>query len=972
MQTAPQMESRTKQLSKLGQSIWLDFISRSFLAEGKLRALVEQDGLRGVTSNPSIFEGAISKGSEYLEDMKTLVGEKASAMDIYEKLAVKDIQAACDALRVVYDETLARDGYVSMEVSPYLAHDTQGTIEEAKRLWKWVDRPNLMIKIPATYEGLPAITAVIAEGINVNVTLLFAQDMYKKVAYAYMDGLEAYVKKNGANANVGNIASVASFFVSRIDNNIDAKLQAIIDNPETEEMNKKLAKNLLGKIAVANAKMAYQDYREIYTSERWKALLKASARPQRLLWASTSTKNKAYPDCLYVDELIGNETVNTLPLPTLEAFRDHGKPVETLEKDVEGAREHLETLERLGISLESVTDVLLEEGVKSFSTSFTKLLSAVETHRRAARKSATVSVNLPEALKASVDKYSEEWLKGKKVEKLWAKDASLWSGTDESQWLEWLTIVQEELADWGTYEKLLADKSTKFEYVVLLGMGGSSLCPEVMAHTFCTPAKEGFPKLLVLDSTNPMRVADIDNQIDVAKTLFVVASKSGSTLEPNVMAAHYWDKLAQTAQGGSDIGNPGAPGQHFVAITDPGSSLEKLAKEKGYRHIFYGKPSIGGRYSALSKFGMVPSLLAGVDVKAFFESAQEMVDSCGIYTPEAENPGLALGIILGACQRAGRDKLTIATSSSLSSVGNWIEQLIAESLGKSGVSIIPINNEAPLAASNYQQDRLFVTITLAGDKEATISDALVKELVACGQPVVQIKVNDKMDLGQEFFRWEIATAVAGSIMGINTFNQPDVESAKVAARNMTKAFEEKGRFEYYTPFWNGDAKLDMLGAYTDKKNEEAIKGKLSGEPTLASILRAHLDRIQANDYFAILAFLEMNDQNAQSLEIVRKTVEEKYNAATTLGFGPRYLHSTGQAHKGGSNNGVYLVITSDYEKDLPIPGYKSTFGNICTAQAYGDAQVLCEKGRRVLHLHLTKNVARGLASLIQEVRSALS
>ncbi|MBP7861318.1 bifunctional transaldolase/phosoglucose isomerase [bacterium] len=964
MQTAPQMESRTKQLSKLGQSIWLDFISRSFLNEGKLKGLVEQDGLRGVTSNPSIFEGAIAKGSEYLEEMKSLVGEKHNAMDIYERLAVKDIQAACDALRLVYDETLGRDGYVSMEVSPYLAHETQGTIDEAKRLWAWVDRPNLMVKIPATHEGLPAIRAVIAEGINVNVTLLFAQDMYKEVAFAYMAGLEDYVKKHGASANVGNIASVASFFVSRIDANIDAKLQKMIDNPETSEVDKKLAKNLLGKIAIANAKMAYQDYREIYTSERWKALLKASARPQRLLWASTSTKNKAYPDCLYVDELIGNETVNTLPMPTLEAFRDHGKPVETLEKDVEGAREQLETLERLGISLEEITATLLDEGVKSFATSFTKLLSAVETHRRAARKLATVSVNLPEALKASVDKYTEEWVKEKKVEKLWAKDASLWSGTDEAQWLEWLTIVQEELNDSATYEKLMADKSTKFEYVVLLGMGGSSLCPEVMSHTFCTPAKEGFPKLLVLDSTNPQRIADIDNQIEVAKTLFVVASKSGSTLEPNVMAAHYTEKVEK------EVG--GDAGKHFIAITDPGSSLEKLAKEKSYRHIFYGKKAIGGRYSALSKFGMIPASLAGIDTKAFLESAQEMVDTCNIFTPEAENPGLTLGIILGACQRAGRDKLTIATSKSLSSVGNWIEQLIAESLGKSNVSIIPIVNESPLAASAYQQDRLFVTITLASDKEASISDALVKELVAAGQPVVQIKMNDKMDLGQEFFRWEIATAVAGSIMGINTFNQPDVESAKIATRALTKAFEEKGRFDYYTPFWGGDAKLDMLGAYSDKKNEEAIKSKVTGEPSLAAILRAHLERIQAGDYFSILAFLEMNDQNVQSLEIVRKSVEEKFNTSTTLGFGPRYLHSTGQAHKGGANNGVFLVITSDYEKDMPVPGYKSTFGNICTAQAYGDAQVLCEKGRRVLHLHLTKNVARGLASLIQETRNALS
>lgn len=950
-----EVTNRLKQLTKQGQSIWLDFIRRSFVRNGNLKKLVDDDGLRGVTSNPSIFEKAIAGSDDYKEQMEELLQDRSlDANAIYEKLAIQDIQEACDVLKTVYEETAGRDGYVSMEVSPLLASDTKATISEAQKIWKAVQRPNLMVKVPATPEGIPAIKELISEGININVTLLFSVDAYSDVAEAYISGLEKLHEKGG---DVNMVASVASFFVSRIDSLVDSLLKDKIKVAE-DDKEKARYEALLGKTAVANAKMAYQIYRQLYTSDRWKALAGAGARPQRLLWASTSTKDPAYPDCLYVDELIGNETVNTLPMNTLEAFRDHGKPEETLEKRLDEAQNVLEQIERYGISLTEVTDRLLSEGVELFAVAFKKLLAAVNKQRRAhhSPKIDTMSFRLPEGLAKDVDAMVDEWQEAGRIQKLWNKDKGLWTGADEANWMEWLDIVDEQLKDADKFEHLASEvKESAFEQAVVLGMGGSSLCPEVMSLTF--DRSEGFPELSILDSTNPEQVLAKDHSLNLEETLFIVSSKSGTTLEPNIFMEYFLHRVKEK------VGEDKA-GYHFIAVTDPDSKLESFAKHEGFREIYYGKPAIGGRYSALSDFGMIPSAVMGLDVRELLSRASEMVEACKKTESVRENPGVMLGIILGVAALAGRDKLTIFTSKGIHDLGAWLEQLIAESTGKDGKAIIPLDRELLGTPTAYGDDRVFVYLKVDGENDKVQEEAL-NALEEIGHPVIRIMLDDKMALGEEFFRWEIATAVAGSIIGINPFNQPDVEASKVATRELTDEYEKNGSLPAEEPFFT-DASVKL---FTDSRNLEDLS---KAEQKLSEILKAHFARIRENDYFAVLGYIQMNEEHERMLQNIRHAVRDSRKVATCLGFGPRFLHSTGQAYKGGPNTGVFLQITSDHEEDVAVPGHEYTFGVVCDAQARGDLTVLSERERRLLRVHLTGNVGEALKLLTRAVGEALT
>jgi len=949
MQTAGQVENRIKELTKHGQSIWLDFIARKFVRDGELKRLVEEDGVRGVTSNPSIFEKAIAGGDEYAEQMDELFENlKLDANDVYEELAIADIKDACDALRTVYEETVGRDGYVSMEVSPLLAADTEATVSEARRLWKAVDRPNLMIKVPGTEEGIPAVATLIGEGINVNVTLLFGQKTYARVAEAYMAGLETYARDHD---DLGKIASVASFFVSRIDSAVDKLLQEIIDKSETEK-DRRSAGHLLGKIAVANAKLAYQIYRDLFTSERWKALVARGARPQRLLWASTSTKNPDYKDTLYVDELIGNETVNTLPLSTLDAFKDHGTAQDVLDKSLEEAKEQVETLGNLGISLDEVTDQLVVEGVDAFADAFRKLLAAVEARRVSTLPDLTPSMtfHLPEKFENELASLVEEWQSADRVKQLWSRDTSLWTGRDEDMWMDWLHVVDDQLGELGKFHALAEElKDGPFSDVLLLGMGGSSLCPEVMSLTF--GRMPGFPRFQILDSTNPEQVKAREESIDLEHSLFVVASKSGSTLEPNIFMDYFFHRMKET------VGEEKA-GDHFVAITDPGSKLEEVARASRFRHIFHGYPAIGGRYSALSDFGMIPSAMMGVDVCRFLSSTREMVEACSAWSPVKKNPGVHLGLLLGLCAKAGRDKMTILTSESVSDLGAWLEQLVAESTGKDGRAIIPVDRELIGSPDSYGDDRIFVCLKLESDSVGALDDA-IESLIEAGHPVVRINISDRLDLGQEFFRFEIATAVAGSILEINPFNQPDVEASKVASRALTKAYETAGAFPPEEPLFEDEC----CKLFADQENSAYLKETTGEDQSLGSYINAHLGRLGKGDYFALLAYLDMTEANERLLQNIRHAVRDARKTATCLGFGPRFLHSTGQAYKGGPDSGVFLQITSDHESDLDVPGHKYSFGVVVDAQARGDLEVLVERKRRVLRVHLGKDINQGLRKL---------
>jgi transaldolase/glucose-6-phosphate isomerase len=917
-----------KQLEACGQSPWLDYLKRTLIEGGGVRALIEHDGLKGVTSNPSIFEKAIAETDEYSEAIKEFQSRTDhSVSEIYEHLAIADIRAAADLLRPVYDATHGRDGYISLECSPYLANDTEATVAEALRLWAAVGHPNLMIKVPATPAGIPAIRTLLGRGLNINVTLLFSVAVYEQVIEAYLSGLEDFKRSGG---DVSGIASVASIFVSRIDVAIDKRLDNLGD--------RKVADGLRGKAAIANAKLAYARYKALFVGPRWDSLAQSGAKTQRLLWASTGVKSPAYKDTMYAEALIGRDTVDTLPPATMDAFRDHGDAVpDVIEEGLEAARGLFAELERLGIPLKEVTDELVREGVQQFADAFDKLLGAVARRRRTVmdgeRPTFEIIPGSP-AMKAAFDAEMEDWRKEGRIRRLWAGDTTLWSGADEGKWVGWLPIAEQELADVTRLNDFADEVKRDFADIVLLGMGGSSLGPEVLGETFERPL--GWPRFHVLDSTDPDQIKAIERAIELGKTLFIVSSKSGSTLEPNIFLDYFLDRIVALQ------GKEGA-GRHFVAVTDPGSSLERRATELGFAHIFHGVPSIGGRYSVLSKFGLVPAAAVGLDVGRLLQTTQPMVRSCGPDVPPEENPGVQLGIALGvAATRFGRDKVTIIASPGIADLGAWLEQLLAESTGKQGRGLIPLADEPLTTPEHYGEDRFFAYLELEGHADPSQRQA-IDALSRAGHPVARISVKDI---------WHI---------GIDPFNQPDVEASKNKTRTLTDDYEKSQTLPPEDPVFRENG----LAAYADPRNAS----ELGRHNSLAGYLKSHLARASAGDYVALLAYIERNEAHTQALTAMRAVIRDKTRAATCLGFGPRFQHSTGQAYKGGPNTGVFLQITCDDPGDLVVPGHSYSFGVVKAAQARGDLDVLVERGRRAMRVHV-KDVDAGLAELAHALAAA--
>lgn len=565
------------------------------------------------------------------------------------------------------------------------------------------------------------------------------------------------------------------------------------------------------------------------------------------------------------------------------------------------------------------------------------------------------TANLPHDLAQAVAATLADWQSNNKVQRLWNGDASLWTDTDENKWLGWLNITSEQLATIEHLNNVATDiKSAGFSHALVLGMGGSSLCPEVLSLTF--GKSSGFPQLHVLDSTDPAQVKTREREIDLANTLFIVSSKSGGTLEPNIFKQYFFERVK------SAVGEAEASRQ-FIAITDPGSKMQQVAEQDHFRQILFGRANIGGRYSALSDFGMVPAAIMGLDVKRFLESTQEMVDAC---KEPGDNPAVFLGAILGtaALPLFKRDKVTIITSPAVHDLGAWLEQLLAESTGKDGLGLIPVDRERLAPPQAYGDDRLFIYLRLETDADAQ-QDAAVDALARAGMPVVRIEIKETYQLGQEFFRWEMATAVAGAILQVNPFDQPDVEASKIATRDLTSAYEESGRLPEETPFFAGND----FQLFTDARNLSELA--LPDTPSLSQILRAHLNRLKADDYFAVLAYVEMNEDHEATLQELRHAVRDRTGIATCLGLGPRFLHSTGQAYKGGPNTGVFLQITCEDAEDLPVPHQKYTFGIVKAAQARGDFKVLLDRQRRALRVHLATDVNEGLQKLSAAVMSAL-
>lgn len=660
-----------------------------------------------------------------------------------------------------------------------------------------------------------------------------------------------------------------------------------------------------------------------------------------------------------MEELIGSDTVNTIPPTTLSAFRDHGQPKSSLTEDVDDAQLTLSKLQQVGLSLQRITDQLLTAGVQFFIDAFDQLLSAVEDKRMDILDGTLnrLTYHLPHTLNTAVENSFADWQQNGKIRRLWAQDAALWTGNDENKWLAWLGTTEDQLAHIDHLKQLAQEvQNLKFTHVLLLGIGGSSLCPEVMKLTF--GKAEGFPELLVLDSTDPAQIRAIENQIDLTTTLFIVSSKSSNTLEPNIFKQYFFDRVQQIL-GAESAGN------RFIAITDPGSKLQHIAERDDFRHIFFGVPGIDGCYSALSNFGMVPAAVMGVDVTRFLDSAEVMVHSCASSVPAKENPGVVLGNILGMLAKQGRDKVTLITSPGIADLGAWLEQLLAESTGKEGKGLIPVDQEILGVPEVYGNDRIFAYICLDSAPDSA-QDAAVMTLEQAGQPVVRISVADPYQLGQEFFRWQIATAVAGSIIGINAFNQPDVEASKVMARQLTAEYEKTGTLPPETPLLT-EAGIQLFAA----PKTAAFFAAENKRDSLVNYLRVHLTRVESGDYFALLAYIERNDRHQAQLQEIRQMIRDAKHVATCLGFGPRFLHSTGQAYKGGPNSGVFLQITCDDAIDLPVPQQKYTFGTVKAAQARGDFQVLAERDRRALRVHLDKDVESGLAVLKTAIKQIL-
>lgn len=946
------MSNSLIEVMKLGQSIWYDNIRRAMLVSGDLKMKIEQDDLRGVTSNPTIFEKAITGSTDYDEQMRSLINAGKSVKEIYEALVIDDIGRAADILKPVYDKTDGVDGYISLEVNPRLAYDTKGTIEEADRLFHTLGRKNVMIKIPAAQEGLPAIEEAIYRGINVNVTMIFSIENYEQVANAFIKGLE---RRAAEGKTVDHIASVASFFVSRVDTMIDADLEYRARHSAVDE--KAALENLCGKAAIANAKLAYLRFKEIFHGERFATLKAKGAQVQRPLWASTGTKNPKYSDVLYVDSLIGPDTVNTVPPATYTAFRDHGKVALTLEQGLNECRETISKLAELGIDLKEVTAKLQSDGLASFVGSFDTLVESIE-----AKRDALVS-GIHQRLTASLGKYDDavstaikEADKGDVIRRIWRKDASLWKEDPTHQKiiknaLGWLTVPDQMI---GVEDDLIAFADRirgvrEFKHLMLCGMGGSSLCPEVLRQTF--GHQEGYPELLVLDSTDPDAFCDIADQIDITKCLFIISSKSGTTTEPLVFYKYWYDQVTKRKEN---------PGECFVAITDPGTLMEQMATNDKFKRIFLNPSDIGGRYSALSYFGMVPAALMGLDIKKLLDRSERIVHSCASVVPAADNPGARLGGILGECARAGRDKLTIVADPKISSLGLWIEQLIAESTGKEGKGIVPVAGETLGPPAVYGDDRLFVSIAVG--KLDSETDVKLKALEAAGHPVVYRTLTDLYDLGEEFFLWEIATAFAGYRLGINPFDQPNVQESKDATKELLEKFANDGKLDEQ-PVLVTDGTLRV---HADEKTIAALPSS-----SVLEALRAHLARAGAGDYIAFLNYIEETPENESIIQQMRTHLRDATRCATTTGYGPRFLHSTGQLHKGGPDTGVFIQVTAPDRTDLPIPNQPYTFSILKQAQALGDFRSLASRGRRAIRVDLGADTTAGLRRLRDLIAEAV-
>jgi transaldolase / glucose-6-phosphate isomerase len=903
------------ELQRLGQSPWHDHIHRGLLRSGALTRMVRDGDVVGLTSNPTIFDQAIAQGSEYDAALAALASGGRTSEAIVDALVVEDIQAAADVFLPVFQRTRRADGYVSIEIAPTLAHDTAGSLREARRLWRAVNRQNVMVKVPATVEGIPVIEECVASGINVNVTLIFSLRRYGEVMAAYVRGL---TRRLEAGMRVDRIASVASFFVSRVDTEVDRLLEERAGMAGGERRTQ--LERLRGKAAIAQAKLAYLAFRVQFGEEHFGLLAREGARPQRPLWASTSTKNPAYPDVYYVEALIGPDTVNTMPPATLAAYKDHGHPEDRLAQAVDRARTVLAQLGQFGIDMDAVTERLETQGVAAFTRSWRSLIDTVSRRREALRLTSRTKARLGAAERA-VTRALGELTTDRVGERLWAEDPTLWTrrGTPDTGSNAWLAVPDADAAALATVTAFAEDVRTAgFTRAVVCGVGADPVPADVLRR--CLGVGRAGIDVQVLDSIDPAGVAAIITRAEITRTLFVLCATGSMAIEPafRVLWQHAREALGTAA------------GTHFAAIGTPGGALESLAGEYGFRRMFRTPADLSGRWAAFSALGLVPAALLGIDLGKLLERARRMATACSAVVPPRHNPGLWLGAVLGALARSGRDKLTVVLPDRLLAFGGWIEQLVAGATGKDGRGIVAVVGEPLGSPELYGKDRLFVHLRLGASQ-----DRAVAALAAAGHPVVTINLLDAYDLGGEIVRWEIAAAATARLLDVHPFAEPETVELEAATRRA----------------------LAAGAAYP-------LETLLAGAPDFAARLGTPLAAARGRRWVAISAWFARTPRRVRLLGEIRTAIRKRFGVATTLTFGGAALHATGQLQVGGPPTAIALDLTADPVADVPVPGTAHGLVGIQDADSAARAQLLAARRRPLLHVHLGRAIEGGLAAML--------
>ncbi|MHC1771649.1 MAG: bifunctional transaldolase/phosoglucose isomerase [Flexilinea sp.] len=914
--------NKIEKIYELGQSVWYDNIRRCTIRNGELKELIRRGDIRGMTSNPCSFRDAITNSNDYNTAIAPMALAGWNSQKIFLQLSVEDIREAAGLFTDLYIQSEGRDGYISLEINPSFAYNTESTVEEAKRIWTAVNRPNLMVKIPATTNGLEAIRQLTAAGVNINITLIFSEERYIEAAEAYLAGLE---ERAAGGKPIDKIHSVASVYVCWIDSKIDPLLEEIHRNGDDQQA--LTAAELKGKIGIANCRKIYRRFEQIFNSERFRILQDRGARIQRPLWAATNCINHQFPDTLYIDSLIGKNTISTVDPDTLTAILDHGRIKAGLPAPDAEIDETFSKLAGIGLSFNAITEQLEEEGVNTFEAAFKSMLGDLE------KRTGFIQTSLGEL-------YEPVFRNFKKIEensvlpRIFAKDPTVWTFDTQAypeirNRLGWLDVQNNTAKSIDEFRGILKSlREDGIKKILLLGMGGSSLAPEVMALTFHNISEM---KLSIVDSTDPGQVLAAGRDNPAEETVYIISSKSGGTAEVRAFLDYFYAKAKES------LGEKA--GSHFIAITDPGTQLERTAKDLNFRSIVLSDASVGGRFSAITPFGVLPATLIGIDPAIVLEKVNGIAKKSTPSNPVGSNEGAALGVYMGTAALNGRDKFTILTDPELSSFGSWLEQLIAESSGKNGKGIVPVDIEPKVDPAEYGRDRAFVYVDYSGTQ-----DAFVEKLIAAGQPVLTIKIAELPDLFAEFYRWEIAISVACSLLEVNAFDQPNVQDSKNRTVAKINEYKEKGRLEEPETVWEKDG----VKAYFNFESDELREAKNPAD-LLAKFIKLAKS---GKDYVAINAYLPRNETLLEELQSVRKQILDQSGCATTLGFGPRFQHSTGQLHKGGANNGVFIQLVANCPKDTEIPNEGMTFSVLERAQALGDFEALLAMERRAIRIDL--------------------